>query len=188
LNPLGFDPIGLDNNLPQAEGLIEATLLQGDYYVGHSYSWTQFDVDKRSQQLTVTTWGIPGYTEAELTANPKAIAAQAPVILSQFVVNPQAFDDNSGDDLLKGTIADDTLRGGKGDDTLLGLGGDDLLRGNAGSDFISGGAGSDRLIGGNGFDTLKGGAGEDQFLVNHSNQKADRILDFEVGTDLGSAV
>ena len=45
LTPLGFDPIGLDNNLPQAEGLIDAELVQGDYYVGHTYGWTEFDID-----------------------------------------------------------------------------------------------------------------------------------------------
>ncbi|ERT09509.1 hypothetical protein M595_0527 [Lyngbya aestuarii BL J] len=26
----GYDPMGLNNNLPQAEGLIDAELLQGD--------------------------------------------------------------------------------------------------------------------------------------------------------------
>jgi myo-inositol-hexaphosphate 3-phosphohydrolase/phosphodiesterase/alkaline phosphatase D-like protein len=88
LTPLGFDPLGLDDNLPQADGLINATLLQGDYYVGHSYSWTEFDIDPEIQKLTITTWGIDGYTEAELLANPDAIVNQVPEILSQFEVLP----------------------------------------------------------------------------------------------------
>jgi alkaline phosphatase D len=88
LTPLGFDPLGLDDNLPQADGLINATLLQGDYYVGHSYSWTEFDIDPEIQKLTITTWGIDGYTEAELLENPDAIVNQVPEILSQFEVLP----------------------------------------------------------------------------------------------------
>ncbi len=88
LTPLGFDPIGLDNNLPQAEGLIDAQLLQGDYYVGHSYSWTEFDIDADTQQLKVTTYGVDGYSEAEILANPNAINELTPTILSEFVVDP----------------------------------------------------------------------------------------------------
>jgi len=88
LAPLGFDPIGLDKNLPQAEGLIDAQLLQGDYYVGHSYSWTEFDIDADTQQLKVTTYGVDGYSEAEILANPNAINELTPTILSEFVVNP----------------------------------------------------------------------------------------------------
>ncbi|MEL7036136.1 MAG: esterase-like activity of phytase family protein [Cyanobacteria bacterium J06592_8] len=90
LEPFGFDPLGLDNNLPQAEGLIDAELLQGDYFVGHTYGWTQFDIDSETQELTVTTYGIEAYTEEELLANPEEIISQEPEIVSQFVVNPQA--------------------------------------------------------------------------------------------------
>ncbi|MBE9045634.1 phytase [Pleurocapsales cyanobacterium LEGE 10410] len=43
LTPLGFDPIGLDDNLPQAEGLIDAELIRGDYY-----SWTEFEIDSQT--------------------------------------------------------------------------------------------------------------------------------------------
>ncbi len=32
---LGYDPIGLDDNLPAAAGKVNAQLLQGDYFVGH---------------------------------------------------------------------------------------------------------------------------------------------------------
>ncbi|MGB7379319.1 MAG: phytase, partial [Rivularia sp. (in: cyanobacteria)] len=93
LTPLGFDPLGLDNNLPQAEGLIDATLLEGDYFVGHSYAWSEFDIDKETQALTVTTYGIDSYTEAELLANPDEIANLTPKVVSKFVVNPQEITD-----------------------------------------------------------------------------------------------
>jgi 5'/3'-nucleotidase SurE len=89
LTPLGFDPLGLDNNLPQAEGLIDAELIQGDYFVGHTYGWTQFDINPETQQLTVTTYGIEAYSEDELLANTETILSREPQIVSQFVVNPE---------------------------------------------------------------------------------------------------
>ena len=88
LRPLGFDPLGLDNNLPQADGLIDAELLQGDYYVGHTYGWTEFDLDAHTQQLRVTTYGVEPYSEEELLANPEAIINLTSNIVSEFVVNP----------------------------------------------------------------------------------------------------
>ena len=184
LNPLGYDPVGLDNNLPQADGLIDATLLQGDYYVGHSSSWAEFDVDPVTQKLTVTTWGIDGYSEEELLADPDAIINQTPVILSQFEVNPQGdvlggSDTNdalvNGDEgsKLAGLDGDDLLAGSLGDDVILGGDGDDVLRGDrnsrsaqtgepGGDDLIYGGAGNDRIGGKSGNDRLFGDAGDDQ--------------------------
>jgi 5'/3'-nucleotidase SurE len=95
LTPLGYDPLGLNNNLPQAEGLIDATLIQGDYFVGHSYGWTQFEVNPFNQQLRVTTYGIEAYSEAELLANPDEVLSRQPVIVSEFVVNAEINTINS---------------------------------------------------------------------------------------------
>jgi Ca2+-binding RTX toxin-like protein len=39
ITPLGYDPLGLDNNLSQANGLINAKLLQGDYLATNTYGW-----------------------------------------------------------------------------------------------------------------------------------------------------
>jgi hypothetical protein len=50
---LGYDRIGLDANLPAATGLINATLLQGDYFVGHNIGWTDFNVDADTGDLLV---------------------------------------------------------------------------------------------------------------------------------------
>ncbi|WP_245817568.1 alkaline phosphatase D family protein [Hydrococcus rivularis] len=88
LQPLGYDPIGLNDNLPNADGLINATLLQGDYVAAHTFGWTEFDVDPQTQQLKVTTYGIEPYSEAELLANPSEITSRTPTIVSEFVVNP----------------------------------------------------------------------------------------------------
>jgi phosphodiesterase/alkaline phosphatase D-like protein len=90
LTPLGYDPVGLDNNLPQANGLINAKLLQGSYVATQYYGWTKFDISPDTQKLTVTTYGIPYYTQAELTANPNAILSRTPQIVSQFEVTPKA--------------------------------------------------------------------------------------------------
>jgi phosphodiesterase/alkaline phosphatase D-like protein len=89
LAPLGYDPIGLNVNLPVANGLIDATLLQGDYVAAHSYGWTDFEIAPSTQKLTVTTYGIAPYTEAELMANPEEITRRQPQIVSQFEVNPK---------------------------------------------------------------------------------------------------
>ncbi len=92
LNPLGYDPLGLDKNLAQANGLINAKLLQGDYVATHVYGWTEFDINKQTQKLTVTTYGIEPYTRAELEANPAAVTSRQPQIVSQFEVLPSAAD------------------------------------------------------------------------------------------------
>jgi hypothetical protein len=93
IGPGGYDPIGLNTNLTADQGLIgsfdvEATLLQGDYVAAHTFGWTQFDIDPETQVLTVTTYGIEAYTEAELLADPAAILSRVPAIVSQFEVRP----------------------------------------------------------------------------------------------------
>lgn len=180
----GYDPVGLNNNLTQAEGLIDATLLQGDYVAAHNYSWTEFDIDPTTQQLTVTTFGIDAYSEADVLADPQSVIDLQPTIISQFEVNPQGTvlagsDANdelvNGDDgsKLVGLEGNDLLAGELGDDVILGGDGDDVLRGGrnsrdaqtgevGGDDLIYGGAGSDRIGGKSGNDRLFGDAGDDQ--------------------------
>ena len=88
LAPLGYDPIGLDDNLPGTAGKIHAQLLQGSYFVSNDQGWTKFEVDKDTQSLLVTTYGIPAYTTADLAANPSAVLASTPTIVSQFRLVP----------------------------------------------------------------------------------------------------
>lgn len=78
----GYNPLGLE-----ASG-IDATLLQGDYLSTHTYGWTELDIAPDTQKLTVTTYGIPFYSEQELLANPTAITSLTPQIVSQFEVTP----------------------------------------------------------------------------------------------------
>ncbi len=82
LAPLSYDPVGL------AGSPINATLIQGDYMAVHTFGWTEFAIAKDNQALTVTTYGIDPYTAAQLAADPTAITARTPRIVSQFQVTP----------------------------------------------------------------------------------------------------
>ncbi len=138
LQPLGYDPVGLDQNLAIANGKIDAKLLVGDYVATHVYGWTQFDVDATTQKLTVTTYGIPYYTAADVLANPAAITSLTPTVVSQFEVNP-TFNQN-------GTAGNDALIGTAGNDKVVGGAGNDFLRGAFGKDSLTGGTGADTFV------------------------------------------
>jgi phosphodiesterase/alkaline phosphatase D-like protein/predicted AlkP superfamily pyrophosphatase or phosphodiesterase len=189
LAPLGYDPVGLDKNLAQANGLINAKLLQGDYIATNTYGWTEFNIDKDTQKLTVTTYGIDAYSRAQLEANPTAITSRVPTIVSQFEVVPNSFaaepvaggagDDTSivptfkqvvftdgGNDLVDGSVSkgsDNRVYGGEGNDELY-AGLRDRLFGENGDDILdaTAGKGGNRLYGGAGNDSLF--AGTNDFL------------------------
>jgi PhoD-like phosphatase len=76
LRALGYDPVGLSNNLSQANGLINAKLLQGDYSATHTYGWTEFNIDAKTQKLVVTTYGIAPYTREERDSSSPAQGGQ----------------------------------------------------------------------------------------------------------------
>lgn len=81
LAQLGCSPIGLqDSSIP-------ATLTVGDYLSTYTYGWTDFKVDPLTEKLTVSTYGIPYYTVDQAAANPDAVAALNPSIVSQFTVD-----------------------------------------------------------------------------------------------------
>jgi 3-phytase/alkaline phosphatase D len=80
VQPLKYSLIGLDDsNIP-------AKLIKGDYLATTTYGWTLFEIDKDTQMLTITTYGIPYYTEKELDADPKGVTSRTPEIVSQFTV------------------------------------------------------------------------------------------------------
>ncbi len=79
----GYNPVGL------AGGVLDADLRQGSYLVAQTFGWTEFEIEAVTQALTVTTYGIPGYTREAMQANSAALIAQTPSIYSQFVVQPQ---------------------------------------------------------------------------------------------------
>lgn len=197
----GLDPVGLDTNLPQAEGLIDATLLQGDYVAGNNFTWAEFDIDAATQELTVTVFGIDAYSEAEFLADPDAILALEPSVVSQFVVAPQGVA-APADATVVGTAGDDeivpgidtdaianTILTGAGNDTvelalaagadvgenivLAGSGGDEISV--TTEDIVFGSDGDDILFAedSQGDNVIAGGDGDDTFFLGTSS---DRLL------------
>lgn len=91
LTSLGYDTLGLQNSP------VRATLLAGAYTATNSFGWSEFSIDPVTRELTVTGWGIPNYNEAALLANPAAILALTPQVVSQFKVTPVPLANCPGD-------------------------------------------------------------------------------------------
>lgn len=83
-----YDPMGLNDNLPAADGLVNAQLLQGDYFAVHTFNWAEFQIEPDTLDLLVTVWGVDAYSEDMLQADPDAIIGRDPRIVSQFRVHP----------------------------------------------------------------------------------------------------
>lgn len=82
LASLGYDAMGL------AGSAVDATLASGGYVRAHTYGWTEFAVDPETAELTVSTYGIDPYTQAELEADPSAITVREPTVIQEFTVEP----------------------------------------------------------------------------------------------------
>ncbi len=174
LAPLGYDPLGLDKNLTQANGLINAKLLQGDYVATNTYGWTEFNIDKDTQKLTVTTYGIDAYSRAELEANPTAVTSRVPKVVSQFEVTPSAVVAEAKLVAAGGTTGNDNLIAingtafdGRSNIVFTGAGNDsiDLSFASAfgvGNNRIDAGSGTDTIFVSQG-DRVFGSAGDDVF-------------------------
>ena len=81
VGPLGYDPVGLNGST------IPARLEVGDYIAVHSYGWTEFQIDRGTSGLRITTYGIQPYTRAEMEAAPQSVTSREPVVVSQFSVD-----------------------------------------------------------------------------------------------------
>jgi phosphodiesterase/alkaline phosphatase D-like protein len=166
MTSLGYDPIGLDGSG------INATLLQGDYFVGHNFGWTDFNIDATTGKLMVTTWGVPLYTDLDVANN--AVLGFTPAVVSQFEVTPtsNSIIGTAHNNHLDGTSSADVILGAAGNDLLHGRDGDDYLDGGDGNDFVRGGNGNDSLFGRDGNDFLNGGDGADRIEGGKGNDKA----------------
>ncbi len=166
LDDLGYDRLGLDDNLAIADGRFDAELTQGGYVATHTYGWTEFDIDADTQQLTVTTFGIEAYTAAELATMSQEIIAQEPQVVSQFVLTPTAV-----------------LNGSDGDDVLIGAGYADQINSMAGDDIANGGAANDRFESTAGNDIFIGGEGLHDIAI-FSGNAADYSVTMMTATEI----
>ena len=88
IDSFGYDRLGLVDNLAQAQGIFDAKLTTGTWTATTTFGWTQFDVDATTGALTVQTWGIAPYTQADATtAN---VIARTPTLQSAFTVAASA--------------------------------------------------------------------------------------------------
>lgn len=82
LSALGYSPIGLEDSGLNYQVL--QTLPGANAWSStNTYGWTEFDVDAITQDLTVTTWGVPWY---DASLDPNIIGTLQPQIISQFRV------------------------------------------------------------------------------------------------------
>lgn len=179
----GYDPVGLNNNLDVTESAIDAELIQGDYVATHTFGWTEFNVDAKTQQLKVTTYGIEPYSEEELLENPSAITELEPVVVSEFVVNPQV--ENAEFASVFGTTEADTLDVTGTKNLVFAGEGNDTVNVSEGNNRIYGDGGDDTIFLGTG-DYVVGGEGADRFWVADTElpDTPNRIADFELDRDV----
>ncbi len=97
LEVVGYDPIGLNDNGADAEGLIDSELLQGDYLACHTFGWAEFEIAPETQELLVTVYGVDAYSESDLLADPGSVINRGPRVVSQFVVHPSRTTGNNSD-------------------------------------------------------------------------------------------
>jgi 3-phytase/alkaline phosphatase D len=88
LEALDYDPIGLNENKADAEGLIVSELLQGDYLACHTFGWAEFEITPDTQELLVTVYGMDAYSETDLQADSDGVVNRSPRVVSQFIVYP----------------------------------------------------------------------------------------------------
>lgn len=85
IGPLGYDLVGLDGST------VNATLTDGAYTATNTYGWSMFEIDRVTQRLTVSTFGLTPYTEDQMLADPGAVIASQPFLVQRFEVVPDGF-------------------------------------------------------------------------------------------------
>jgi len=107
--------------LQQENAFIPATLIQGSYVAGHSYGWTEFEIDAATRKLRVTTYGIDWYdapTGAEYSESElDNILNQEQYVLHKFEVSPRDGCAGCGDGICDSHIP--ALEKCGGNDTTL---------------------------------------------------------------------
>jgi phosphodiesterase/alkaline phosphatase D-like protein len=80
IQPLGYTPVGL-----QDSGLATTNIVGGPVAT-FTYGWTQFEISPGGRRLTVSTFGIPSYTGAEIGL---PLLLRQPSLVQQFTVEAQ---------------------------------------------------------------------------------------------------
>jgi hypothetical protein len=80
IQPLGYTPVGLEDS-----GLT-TTQIVGGPVATFTYGWTQFEISPGGKRLTVSTFGIPSYTGAEIGV---PLLLRQPTLVQQFTVDAQ---------------------------------------------------------------------------------------------------
>lgn len=83
LNAFDYPRVGLSRSP------IDAQRLGGGYLSINTYGWTEFEIAPDTQCLTVTTYGIDWYSQAELLADPEEVIGREPKVVSRFSVQPR---------------------------------------------------------------------------------------------------
>lgn len=83
----GYDPLGLEDS-----GLQVSSVTGTEAWISaHSFGWTEFSIHPETRNLLVNHHIVDPYTEADVTADPDAVAALEPGIVGQFQVTPVDF-------------------------------------------------------------------------------------------------
>lgn len=80
----GLNEIGLENTP------VEVDLLEGGWLIGHTFGWTEFEIESETSVLTVTTYGIPAYSANQMSTNPYLYSHQEPQIVGQMRIQPRS--------------------------------------------------------------------------------------------------
>jgi Ca2+-binding RTX toxin-like protein len=88
-------------------------------------------------------------------------------------LDPNAYDQESSGNVLKGGTGNDTIKGSDGDDVIDGGADNDKLLGGSGDDTIQGGTGNDEIKAGRGDDVIDGGTGGDFIYAGAGNDSAE---------------
>ena len=84
----GLAPLGYNQLSMTANPLPNMKLIGGFYTATNSYGWSEFAIDPVTRKLNVKTWGIDPYSKTQLDANPAAIIARTPAVVSEFDMSP----------------------------------------------------------------------------------------------------
>ena len=79
----GFSQLGLEDSL------INWERISGGWVVGHSFGWSEFEIEPDTQKLIITTYGVPAYDFAQTRDDPGTILSYTPEVYSKLVITPQ---------------------------------------------------------------------------------------------------